>query len=48
MKLNQRNLAALALSAIGLLLLPILLQGFGNAWVRIADRPCFTCCWRWA
>jgi branched-chain amino acid transport system permease protein len=37
MKLNQRNLVALALSAVGLLVLPLLLQGFGNAWVRIAD-----------
>ena len=26
-----------ALSALGLLVLPLLLQGFGNAWVRIAD-----------
>ena len=37
MKLNQRNRVALALSAVGLLVLPLLLQGFGNAWVRIAD-----------
>ncbi|NBY27231.1 MAG: ABC transporter ATP-binding protein [Betaproteobacteria bacterium] len=27
----------MALAAVGLLLLPLLLQGFGNAWVRIAD-----------
>ncbi len=27
----------LALSAVGLLILPFVLQGFGNAWVRIAD-----------
>ena len=37
MKLKQRNLIAMALAAVGLLLLPLLLQGFGNAWVRIAD-----------
>lgn len=37
MKLQHRNLIALALAAVGLLLLPLLLQGFGNAWVRIAD-----------
>ncbi len=37
MKLQHRNLIAMALAAVGLLLLPLLLQGFGNAWVRIAD-----------
>lgn len=37
MKLQHRNLIALALATVGLLLLPLLLQGFGNAWVRIAD-----------
>ena len=37
MKLKHRNLIAMALAAVGLLLLPLLLQGFGNAWVRIAD-----------
>ena len=37
MKLKHRNLIAVALAAVGLLLLPLLLQGFGNAWVRIAD-----------
>lgn len=37
MKLQHRTLIALALAAVGLLLLPLLLQGFGNAWVRIAD-----------
>ena len=36
-KLQHRNLIAMALAAVGLLLLPLLLQGFGNAWVRIAD-----------
>ena len=37
MKLKHRNLIAMALAAVGLLLLPLLLPGFGNAWVRIAD-----------
>ncbi|MSQ75238.1 MAG: ABC transporter ATP-binding protein [Rhodoferax sp.] len=37
MKLQHRKLIALALATVGLLLLPLLLQGFGNAWVRIAD-----------
>ena len=37
MKLKHRNLIAMALAAVGLLLLPLLLQGFGNALVRIAD-----------
>ncbi len=37
MKLKHRNLIAMTLAAVGLLLLPLLLQGFGNAWVRIAD-----------
>jgi len=37
MKFKHRNLIAMALAAVGLLLLPLLLQGFGNAWVRIAD-----------
>jgi branched-chain amino acid transport system permease protein len=36
MKPNQR-LIAILLAAIGLLVMPLLLQSFGNAWVRIAD-----------
>jgi len=36
--LNSRHrLLAILLAALGLLVLPLLLQGFGNAWVRIAD-----------
>jgi branched-chain amino acid transport system permease protein len=34
MKLNKTNLL---LFAVGVLVLPLILQGFGNAWVRIAD-----------
>ncbi len=34
---NNKSLVTLA-SALGLLLLPLLLQFFGNAWVRIADQ----------
>lgn len=38
MQMNQRHrLIAILLAALGLLVLPLLLQGFGNAWVRIAD-----------
>jgi branched-chain amino acid transport system permease protein len=38
MSMNPRHrLIAIALAAIGLLVLPLLLQGFGNAWVRIVD-----------
>jgi branched-chain amino acid transport system permease protein len=33
----QHRLAAIVLTAIGLLVVPLILQGFGNAWVRIAD-----------
>ena len=33
---NQKIVVFLA-AALGLLILPILLQSFGNAWVRIAD-----------
>ncbi len=33
---NQKILVVLA-AALGLLILPFILQGFGNAWVRIAD-----------
>ncbi|HWS05124.1 MAG TPA: ABC transporter ATP-binding protein, partial [Burkholderiaceae bacterium] len=34
MTLNRTNLI---IGAIGLLVLPLILQSFGNAWVRIAD-----------
>jgi branched-chain amino acid transport system permease protein len=37
MKQQQKNILAFLVTGIGLLVLPILLQGFGNAWVRIAD-----------
>jgi branched-chain amino acid transport system permease protein len=33
----QQRLIAILLAAVGLLVLPLILQGFGNAWVRIAD-----------
>lgn len=33
----QKRLVTMLLAAAGLLILPIVLQGFGNAWVRIAD-----------
>ena len=33
----KQNKTFVLLAAAGLLLLPLLLQGFGNAWVRIAD-----------
>lgn len=36
MKRPQR-LIAILVAALGLLVLPLVLQGFGNAWVRIAD-----------
>jgi branched-chain amino acid transport system permease protein len=36
MKPSSR-IAVFLLAAIGLLVLPLILQGFGNAWVRIAD-----------
>jgi branched-chain amino acid transport system permease protein len=36
MKQQQKILVFLA-AAVGLLILPLLLQGFGNAWVRIVD-----------
>jgi len=35
--MKQKQIIALLLAAAGLLILPIILQGFGNAWVRIAD-----------
>jgi branched-chain amino acid transport system permease protein len=34
---KQKQIFAFVAAAIGLLVLPILLQSFGNAWVRIAD-----------
>lgn len=34
---SQHRLIAMMVAAAGLLILPLLLQGFGNAWVRIAD-----------
>ena len=34
---SRHRLLAILLAALGLLVLPLLLQGFGNAWVRIAD-----------
>lgn len=34
---NNKSLVTLS-AALGLLILPLLLQGFGNAWVRIADQ----------
>ena len=36
--MNQhKKMGAFVLAAVGLLVLPLILQGFGNAWVRIAD-----------
>jgi branched-chain amino acid transport system permease protein len=38
MNMNSRHrLIAILLAAVGLLIMPLILQGFGNAWVRIAD-----------
>ena len=34
---QQQKFLMMVLAAVGLLVLPIVLQGFGNAWVRIAD-----------
>jgi len=34
---QQRKIITFFVTAIGLLILPVLLQSFGNAWVRIAD-----------
>ena len=34
---QQKKIVLFVLAAIGLLVLPLVLQGFGNAWVRIAD-----------
>jgi len=35
--MKQQKLIVFLLAGLGLLVLPLLLQGFGNAWVRIAD-----------
>ncbi len=35
--MKQKQIIVFLLAAAGLLILPIILQGFGNAWVRIAD-----------
>jgi len=35
--MKQKQIIAFLVAAAGLLILPLLLQGFGNAWVRIAD-----------
>ena len=34
---QQKKIILFVLAAVGLLVLPLVLQGFGNAWVRIAD-----------
>ncbi len=34
---QQKKIVLFVLAAVGLLVLPLVLQGFGNAWVRIAD-----------
>jgi branched-chain amino acid transport system permease protein len=34
---NQQKFIVMLVAAAGLLILPLVLQGFGNAWVRIAD-----------
>ncbi|MCF8160119.1 MAG: ABC transporter ATP-binding protein [Polaromonas sp.] len=34
---QQKQIIVFLLAALGLLVLPLVLQGFGNAWVRIAD-----------
>jgi len=34
---QQQKIIVFMLAAVGLLVLPLVLQGFGNAWVRIAD-----------
>ena len=36
------------IGAIALLVLPLILQSFGNAWVRIADLALLYVCWPWA
>ncbi len=35
--MKQKQIVIFLMAAIGLLVVPIILQGFGNAWVRIAD-----------
>ena len=35
--MKQQKIVVFLLAAVGLLVLPLLLQSFGNAWVRIAD-----------
>jgi branched-chain amino acid transport system permease protein len=35
--MKQKQIVIFLMAAIGLLVMPIILQGFGNAWVRIAD-----------
>ncbi|PIQ53234.1 MAG: ABC transporter ATP-binding protein [Comamonadaceae bacterium CG12_big_fil_rev_8_21_14_0_65_59_15] len=35
--MKQKQIIVFLLAAVGLLVVPIVLQGFGNAWVRIAD-----------
>jgi branched-chain amino acid transport system permease protein len=35
--MKQKQIITFVLAAVGLLLVPLVLQGFGNAWVRIAD-----------
>ena len=34
---QQQKFLVIVLAALALLVLPMILQGFGNAWVRIAD-----------
>ena len=34
---SNKRLITILIAAVGLLVLPLILQGFGNAWVRIAD-----------
>jgi branched-chain amino acid transport system permease protein len=35
--MKQKQIISFVLAAVGLLIVPLVLQGFGNAWVRIAD-----------
>ena len=35
--MKQKQIIVFLLAAVGLLIAPLILQGFGNAWVRIAD-----------
>jgi branched-chain amino acid transport system permease protein len=35
--MKQKQIIGFLLAALGLLIVPLVLQGFGNAWVRIAD-----------